>query len=337
MTIDQRASGKWRIRQMVNRKAYCIEVDHKPTKKEANILMQEYLAEHLCERAGADSRTFSRIAEDLVARKEKAGLSPSTIRSYVIILRNLPDWWLDTPVDGINGKLLQRLVNEYGKTRSPKSVRNMYGLIKVIIASARPDFVFDTKLPAVDRKIEYEPTSDDVARILARAKGTRYEAPLTLAVLGLRRGEALAITPDDIDDFNVCTINKDIVQNKHEEYVIKQSPKTKASNRKILLPEALANLIRKQGCVFDGNPHTINETLHKFQDELGIPRFRLHMLRHFSAAYMLAQGFNMRQIEQYCGWERGSNVAQKIYTYNLDPAQAQARIVGSFSGLIKNG
>ncbi|MDD6633652.1 MAG: tyrosine-type recombinase/integrase [Lachnobacterium sp.] len=76
--------------------------------------------------------------------------------------------------------------------------------------------------------------------------------------------------------------------------------------------------------------HTINEYLHKCQDALDIPRFRLHVLRHFAAAYLLKNGFNSTQIEDYMGWEHGSSVMQKVYAYYLNPHESQQDIASVF-------
>lgn len=123
--------------------------------------------------------------------------------------------------------------------------------------------------------------------------GTRYECAYKLAVLGLRRGEIVAITAADLDDNNVLTIDKDIVLDKDNHYIVKDKPKTEESYRRILIPSELAELIRKQGRAYSGDPHSINKYLHTFQDKLGIPRFRLHMFRHLLLHIFTRQDFQI--------------------------------------------
>ena len=95
----------------------------------------------------------------------------------------------------------------------------------------------------------------------------------------------------------------------------------------------IAELIREQGCVFEGNHHTVNEYLHKVQDKLGIPRFRLHMLRHFAAAYLHSKGFTDSQILSYGGWAENSDTMKRVYRYNLNPHESQKEISDTFKNI----
>jgi len=181
-------------------------------------------------------------------------------------------------------------------------------------------------------KEQYEPTMKDIQAIIEMPVGTRYHIPLQLAVLGLRRGEVCALSADDLSDDNVLTINKDMVLDKENNKVIKDRPKTGASNRRILLPPNLTEEMRSQGYVFRENPHAINEYLHKCQEKLKIPKFRLHMLRHYCVAYLHKQGVTSEQIMAWRGWS-SDYVMKRAYRYNLDPAESQARIAESLSGI----
>jgi len=66
---------------------------------------------------------------------------------------------------------------------------------------------------------------------------------------------------------------------------------------------------------------------------LGIPHFPLHILRHFAAAYLNKMGFTRDQILQFCGWEKSSNVMERVYSYNLDPEESQKDISDAFDNL----
>ena len=56
-------------------------------------------------------------------------------------------------------------------------------------------------------------------------------------------------------------------------------------------------------------------------------------MRHFAAAYLAKQGFTKEQILEYCGWEKGSNVMERVYSYNLDPEDSQKDIAMTFNDL----
>jgi len=44
-------------------------------------------------------------------------------------------------------------------------------------------------------------------------------------------------------------------------------------------------------------------------------------------------GFTRDQILQFCGWEKSSNVMERVYSYNLDPEESQKDISDAFDNL----
>lgn len=317
---------------MVDGYNYSVVVDHKPSQKEAMTLILNKIQSSPSNLSNVKG-SFGALADEYISNCEKRDLSPSTIRGYVSISRNVPEWFKEMPIYKIAQSELQEVVNDYARNHSPKSARSFYGFINSVLKSKNPDFSCHIKLPNIQKKAEYEPSTDDIKRILDASVGSRYECVLRLCSLALRRGEAIAITASDLDDNNILTINKDIVVDKNGNHIIKDKPKTEDSFRRILIPASTADLIRKQGHAFKGNPHTINEYLHKLQDKLGIPRFRLHMMRHFAVAYLHSEGFTDSQILSYGGWAENSDVMKRVYRYNLNPEESQKDIADKFGSL----
>lgn len=331
MKIEKFRNG-YRIRQQYNGKRYSVVVPYKPTQKEALKLITEKM-DKPTELQIPTSKSVEEYIDKYIAYCEKINSSPSTIRGYESIKRNLSEEFLNLRFSDLTNTDIQRELNRYGETRSPKTVKNAHALITAVMAKYRPEYTLVIKLPAKEVKYEYEPTTKDIEAVVELAKGSRYSIAIQLAVLGLRRGEILALTLDDLDDENVLTINKDLVLNKQHKYVIKYTAKTESSNRRITLPQALADEIRAHGCIFDGNPHTINQYLHRCQQRLGIPKFRLHMMRHFCVAYLHKMGFTDEQIMQWGGWST-DYVMKRAYRYNLDPAEAQAEITEKLGNIL---
>lgn len=336
MTIEKLPSGSYRIRQQHNGKRYTVVTKYKPSKAEAMRLIMDRIDNAPITLPDGSKRDFYSLALQFIQEREKDGISPSTARGYTSIVNGLPLWFSGIPLLDITQENIQKLIDEHSKNHSSKTTRNLNGFVASVMHHFRPLFNYSITLPKAEKKREYEPTTKDVQAIieLVNEKYPRYSIPLGLASIGLRRGELVCITDKDLNDDNILSINKDLVLNKDNVYEIKNSPKTNASNRRILIPSDLANKIREQGYVFNGNPHTINETLHKLQDQLGIPRFRLHILRHFAAAYLLKQGFTTQQVESYMGWEHGSSIMQRVYAYNLDPQDSQKEIATSFETIL---
>lgn len=334
MKIEKLPSGSYRLRKQYKGKSYTVTVPYKPSQREALRLMSEKIEEDaILTPLEAPTSDFRYYSGQFIVYLEEAGKSPSTVRGYMSIRKNLPEWFLDTPLADVTQEALQKVVNEYSVTHSPKSTRNTYGFIRSVLTKYKPQGKYSIILPPKTNKAEYEPTTRDVQRCLEASKGSKYEIVLHLCALGLRRGEAIAITSDDVSTDNVLTINKDIVLDRHNNYVLKDKPKTEESFRRILIPSSLADLIREQGVAYQGNAHSINEYLHRLQDNLGIPRFRLHMLRHFCVAYLHREGFSDQQIMSYGGWSNSSDVMKRAYRYNLDPEESQKEIASSLGNI----
>lgn len=329
MNIEKLPSGKYRIRQMVNGKMYRITLDHKPKKYEIEELLHDKI--YGKENALPYNSSVMELAEKYVIQCRDDGKSPATINSYKSMIRNTPDWFLDSNPIKISVDDYQKMIDEYASNHSPKSTKNINGFYKCVFADLSHIKNSSIKLPKRVKKAEYEPTTKDVMAILDYVTGTDYECVIRLATIGLRRGEACAITSKDLDADDVLTINKDMVYN-GSEYVLKDHPKTTASNRRIKIPHKTAELIRKQGKAFSGYPNSVCRYLHSVQDALEIPRFRLHILRHYAAAYLHKNGFTDKQIMAYMGWDTIATMHQ-VYNYNLDPNESQQNIVDVFDNL----
>lgn len=327
MTIDKLPSGSYRIRHTVNKRTYSVTVKNRPTKLQAEELIHAKI--HGMDSDVPYSNTVLALAQKYI-NKDSENKSPTTLNSYRSIINNTPAWFLDEKVTDINESKVQKVVDEYARNHSAKSTHNFYGLYKCVFADLSDFRYYSIKLPRKIKKAEYQPSSKDIAQIIEYVKGTRYDCVINLLCLGLRRGEAIAISDKDLDSDDVLTINKDLVYDgATRTYIMKDHPKTEASNRRILIPHHVAEMIREQEKAFVGNPHTINEYLHKVQDALGIPRFRLHMLRHYTAA-KLHKSFPDKTVMEYMGW---SNIGtmHNIYSYALDVAESQQQIVDILS------
>lgn len=335
MKIEKLPSGAYRVRKQFNGKRYSVIVPYEPTQKEALMLLSEEVAKDDTPIERIEPGSVGYYIDKYLAKLEKEDASPSTVRNYLSIKRNLSEKFKNLRFSEVTEQNIKDEVDVYKVERSAKTVRNMVGLLRSVFREYRPKFAYTVdNLPPKKKTAQYEPSTKDIQRIIEAAEGGRYECAYKCAVLGMRRGEFCAITDKDLDENNVLTIDKDLVLNKENKYIIKNKPKTVESYRRILIPKEVADLIRKQGCVYNGDPHSINKYLHTYQDRLGIPRFRLHMLRHFSAAYLHKQGFTDEQIKAFLGWSGSSETMQRVYNYNLDPEESQQDIASKFNSLL---
>jgi integrase len=197
-------------------------------------------------------------------------------------------------------------------------------------------------------------TAEETARLVRVASASRLRyAPLVLLLLGggLRLGEALALTWDDLDlAAGVVTIRRALVWAGATPHL--GPPKTKSGERTVMLPgwalTALTRLPRPLGGGFvfrtaGGRPPTegtLRRTLTQLCEAANVPVLRPHDLRHQHASLLLAEGLPVPEVAARLG--HGSpGVTLAVYAHQVRragadrAAQALERLAGE--GLAEPG
>lgn len=310
MKIEKLPSGSYRVRKMYKGENYSLVFDHKPTQKEA---LQAMSAELDKVKTKYDRMTFRGAAGEYVEMKRNV-LSPKTIKEYTEMPKRFPEWFNNLPLSEITQIDINKVVNEWSKIKSPKTVSNYHGFISAILGTFKKGMKIDTTLPQKVKNEPYIPSKQEVRAILEESKGTKYEVALWLGCYGLRRSEICALTLEDIDG-DVVHITKAMVQNDEKKWVIKTT-KTTESTRDIIIPQELADKILKQGYIYKGHPNGPTKYLSKIQKQLGIPNFPLHKLRHYFASEMSSLGVPEADILKLGGWET-DYVMKAIYRHSM--------------------
>lgn len=316
MKVEKVSTNTYRVRKTYKGKRYDLYFDHKPTDREVTIA----LAEQYDDNSTGLKGTFEKYAKEYIENRSSV-LSPASIRTYNIKLSQLSEDFRKKNIASITNEDVQIEVNDFAGTHSPKTTKTLHGFIVSVLGAYRPNLRLRTKLPQAIKKDEYEPSSDDIKRILEDVKGTRYSVPFQLGVLGMRRGEISAADISDLKD-NELWIHRSKVYI-DSQWVVKESPKTDASNRKIYLPDSLVSEIYEQGCIFDGHPNALNKAIHRVQDKLGIPQFKFHMLRSYFASYAHSLGISDADILSLGGWAT-DNVMKNVYRKSLEESRAKS-------------
>lgn len=318
MKIEKLPSGSYRIRKMYKGNTYTVVFDYKPTQKEA---MRAMAAELDKVHVKSETMTF-RVAAQKYIDSKKNVLSPSTIRGYSGIIRQISDVFLGSNIYDITVLDVQSEINRMAENCSPKTVRNHHGFISAVLGTFRPDLKLNTTLPQKLKADPYIPSDDDVRRILEYANGTEFEIPIILACYGMRRSEICALTLDDLSG-DILSITKAKVQNENLEWVIKTT-KTTASTREIVIPLEVADKIREKGYVYKGYPGEITKFLTATQKKLGIPLFSVHKLRHYFASKMSAMNIPEEDIMRFGGWET-DYVMKGVYRHAMEDKNRDAQ------------
>ena len=305
---------------MYKGKRYHMNLSRKPSKAEAERLIWQII--EAAPEVG-HYQSFETAAETYMDSKSNI-LSPSSLRGYKSMLRNIPDEFKHKPISMITQLDVQNLINDYAGNHSAKSTRNLNGFIGSVIRSVAPSSSFRITLPQKDHRDFYVPEDSDIDAILNYAAGTKYEIALWLATYGLRRGEICAFTTADIDKDNIITVNKSLVEDDDGNWHIKTT-KTTESTRRLKVSDYVADLIRDlpDGKVYNGSPGQINEYLQATQSKLGIERFNLHLMRHYfasSAREVMPDSY----VEKLGGWKPNSTIMKSVYDYRKEKQTREA-------------
>ena len=313
MKVEHISKNTYRVRKQYKNNQYTLFFNHKPTEKEITLKLSELYNQGMF--TGQKKGTVGQYMNEYISIKSNV-LSPSTIRGYIQMINMFPQWILNKNLYDLTQSDIQKCINDYATSHKPKSVKNLNGFIVSVLKMFRPQFRCTTTLPQRTPPDMILPSQDEVMQIISNLEGTEYHIPIQLACLGLRKSEICALTLSDLDE-NVLTINKGLVTDKDNFLIVKDMPKTVSSIRKIYIPDRLAEEIREKGYIYKGYPNNILRALHRTQDKLSIPRFRLHDLRHFYVSYAHSMGMSDADIMAAGGWHT-DDVMKRVYRHSLD-------------------
>ena len=291
------------------------------TKAKAELMAKEFKASQIKERKKSAPIKLKQAYEKYIALKEPV-LSPTTIREYEKQHKTYLQDLMSKNIEDITQEDVQNAINaEVLKGISPKTVRNIHGLLSSVMKQFRPNFALNTTLPKKQKTTIQIPDKDEVNKILEYIKDTELEIPILLTSgLGLRRSELCALQWKDIDfKKQTLRINKALVQNKNKEWVIKP-PKTTAGNRTLDIPDYIFKVLKEKqksdGNITELNPNTVYKHYKKVLDALNLPNYRLHDLRHYTASVMLALNIPNKYSMEIMGHET-ENMLNKVYQHTM--------------------
>lgn len=154
---------------------------------------------------------FGEALEDYISSRENI-LSPCTIRDYRGIQRNYIPSLMNIKIDDITQDDIQKAINLEAVKLSPKTVRNIHGLISSALRIYRPSMALNTALPKKKRVELHIPSDAEVKILMNAVQGTELEIPVLLAAfVPMRRGEICALEHSDING-NVIHVCKNMVR-----------------------------------------------------------------------------------------------------------------------------
>jgi integrase len=190
---------------------------------------------------------------------------------------------------------------------------------------------------------------DEARQLLDTAKGTRYEALLTVALAtGMRQGELLGLRWRDVDmDAGMLSVTSSLTWHRAEKVWVIKQPKTRRSRRRIALKAPIVETIRAHWraqlaqrlalgaawedndlvfCTGQGRPlaaRNIERIFHTLLERAALPRIRFHDLRHTCATLALKAKVQPKIVSEMLG-HASVAVTLDIYSHVLPDMQDDA-------------
>jgi len=306
------------------------------------------------------------------------GLAQSTLSYYEQVFKlYLVPYVGSRPLPALTTEDVEQMMNSLSSEgRSPRTVQAARNALSRLLGSARRDGLVEeivtTHASQIRRTLtdDESPTSkalepDQVRRLFEAAAGTQWEPLLaTLALLGVRRGEALGLSWSDVDlDAAIVTIRRSLsrVRSNGTTKLFLAPTKTRSSRRPLPLPPVLVGLLRTwrteqarqrlrvganwgagQGWDSDDlvftttigtpvDPDNLRHALDRIGKEAGVGHVYPHQLRHSVASVLIAHGHTAPEVARVLGHSSPA-VTMGFYAHAFD--HAAVRAVGTVADAI---
>ena len=300
-----------------------------------------------------DVPTFAKVAERWykVTKADNPKLKPATKNDY----RRLLDRYLlpslgRKRIDKITTSELQELLNGISNVADSTQKRIILTMKLVFEMAIQEEYI--VKNPA-RAKLNRTGAETKEGRALTEAEWIGVQAKLQdmqvhdrlltglLMYEGLRRGEALGLTWENIDfEANAIHITQQAMFNGNSNIATIQSPKTKTSKRTIPLVEPLKTMLQEvepKGKYVVGNrdePYTysmLTKAWRRIRKTTGIRDLHPHMFRYSHATRLHELGVDDKSIQHWEG-HASQDTTTKIYIKQTnDRTERAGKILSNFA------
>lgn len=344
MWVEKRKNGTYMYRERIKDvtgkiKTISVTLDDKNKKLATEILKRKKLKEE----SFIDLKISFFTALDMYLEKVQDDIKVSTYKLYKSRISKTKKTDFDTPLLNVNATYINMLIKKIAKTNNTyniylkfykRALREMYKLDYL------QDITWIDKLGIKEHQVSYDGKYfelEQIKKILDEIKDNQYYHDLIdfLFNSGLRIGEALALTEEDIIEEGTLRVNKTLDQfgNVHE-------PKTYESNRVISLnkkcQDILKNRIKVNTIMASMTSNYINNNLifpkkngtHNSYSNISqwtriniqSYKFTFHMTRHTHASLCLDANIPIELISARLG-HKGTEITRKVYIHKTKKAK----------------
>jgi integrase len=318
-----------------------------PTKREAEDARVRILADlQRGEHVSPDKLTVRAFLVDEWLPAARPSLRTSTAESYELNIRRVCERIGERRLQSLTSVMLNRLYGELGERLAPRTVRYVHTVLRQALADAvawqlLPRNPADrTRPPSASAVSDMPPRTWSARQLdafLVHVRDDRLFAAWRVgAMTGLRRGELLGLGWDAVDfETGRLAITRTLIAGTGEPRL--SEPKTKRGRRSIALDAETVDVLRDhadaqldeqlawgdayegQGLVFcreNGTairPRTFSRSFDHHVADAGLPKIRLHDLRHTHATLALEAGVHPKVISERLGH---ATIAITLDTYS---------------------
>lgn len=307
----QLPSGNWNIRVGGGKSGKAVSFTAS-TKKEVELMAAEYA---VGKRRPQSEKTIGECIDEYIESKVNV-LSPTTIDGYRRLKKNELQSVEYIRLRDFSSIDAQRLVNQIAANKSPKTVRNAYGLLAAVFRTYAPETRLNVTLPPKQKRFREFP---EVKDIISTFRGSVIEIPVLLALWeGLRMSEIRGAKKSDVNG-NVLTIQS-VMVTVNGENIEKKQTKTYESTRQLRLPPYIMDLIsdlpEEQIYLTTLSGQAIYKRFSRTLEANGLPHIKFHDLRHLNASVMLALGVPDKYAMERGGWSDPS-IMRSVYQHTF--------------------
>jgi integrase len=299
------------------------------------------------------------LREWLVALRPR--VRPTTLASYEVAVQRIAREIGQVPLQALTPMHVETLYADLsarggrdGRALSPKTVRNCHIVLRKALADAERlglvvrNVAAVARPPVVRRVEQHTWSANELRRFLAAISGDRLEAAFVLlATTGMRRGEVLGLRWTDVDLPSRCiSIVQTLITVNNEVFL--SSPKTAKSRRRVALDEHTMTSVREHkrrqaedrlaaGLLWDTtndlvftdeaggplHPDWFTRMFNRLAQSAGLPRIRLHDLRHSYATLALQAGVHPKVVSERLG-HATVGITLDLYSHVVEGLDAEA-------------
>jgi len=330
-----------------------------PTKKEAQKALAEKVNELNNNTYVEPSKlTVSQAMDEWYATSVEPTLKENTKRGYLVNIKHIKSGIGHLLLQKLTAMQVQRFYNQLETDGlSPRSIQYIHTNLKSALKyfckmQTIPKNVaeFATVPKQQKPKNDYY-TVEETKKLIEKAKSCDIYLEILLAVgMGLRRGEVLALTWDDVNfKDGTFSVNKSLSRIKGKDIV--SSTKTVSGERMLKIPDFILQVLfeRRQQqwadrkaaegtylennlvcCRADGSYYVCGSFTTKFSNFLkraGLRHIRFHDLRHTNATLMMQYNVPIKVVSENLGH---ANTGVTMDTYSHVTMQMKSEIADKF-------